>query len=65
VNILPVLHFGHLHGSKPVRLQRRIAKAAKQGRWAKAKALMHLVTKTFYAKLLAVLRLQLPFPERP
>ena len=38
------------------RLQRRIAKAVKQGRWAKAKALMHLVTKSFYAKLLAVLR---------
>jgi len=38
------------------RLQRRIAKAVKQGRWAKAKALMFLVTKSFYAKLLAVLR---------
>lgn len=38
------------------RLQRRIAKAVKQGRWAKAKALMYLVTKSFYAKLLAVLR---------
>jgi len=38
------------------RLQRRIAKAVKQGHWAKAKALMHLVTKSFYAKLLAVLR---------
>jgi len=48
------------------RLQRRIAKAVKQSRWAKAKALMHLVTKSFYAKLLAVvIRLQLPFPERP
>jgi RNA-directed DNA polymerase len=38
------------------RLQRRIAKAVKEGRWAKAKALMYLVTKSFYAKLLAVLR---------
>ena len=38
------------------RLQRRVAKAVKEGRWAKAKALMHLVTKSFYAKLLAVLR---------
>jgi len=38
------------------RLQRRIAKAVKQGRWAKAKALMFLVTKSFYAKLLAVFR---------
>jgi RNA-directed DNA polymerase len=38
------------------RLQRRIAKAVKEGHWAKAKALMHLVTKSFYAKLLAVLR---------
>ncbi|MBZ0242418.1 MAG: group II intron reverse transcriptase/maturase [Bacteroidales bacterium] len=38
------------------RLQRRIAKAAKEGRWAKAKALIHLLTKSFYAKLLAVFR---------
>ena len=38
------------------RLQRRIAKAVKEGHWAKAKALMHLITKSFYAKLLAVLR---------
>jgi len=38
------------------RLQRRIAKAVKEGRWGKAKALMHLVSKSFYAKLLAVLR---------
>jgi len=38
------------------RLQRRIAKAVKEGRWGKAKALMHLVSKSFYAKLLAVFR---------
>jgi RNA-directed DNA polymerase len=38
------------------RLQRRIAKAVKEGRWAKAKALIHLLTKSFYAKLLAVFR---------
>ena len=38
------------------RLQRRIAKAVKEKRWGKAKALMFLVTKSFYAKLLAVFR---------
>jgi RNA-directed DNA polymerase len=38
------------------RLQCRIAKAVKEGRWAKAKALIHLLTKSFYAKLLAVFR---------
>ncbi len=38
------------------RLQRRIAKAIKENRWGKAKALMYLVTKSFYAKLLAVFR---------
>ena len=38
------------------RLQRRIAKAVKEGRWGKAKALMYLVSKSFYAKLLAVFR---------
>jgi RNA-directed DNA polymerase len=38
------------------RLQRRIAKAVKEGRWAKAKALMYLISKSFYAKLMAVLR---------
>ena len=38
------------------RLQRRIAKAVKEKRWGKAKALMYLVTKSFYAKLLAVFR---------
>jgi hypothetical protein len=39
-----------------IRLQRRIAKAVKEGRWGKVKALMYLVTKLFYAKLLAVFR---------
>ncbi|MDA3816457.1 MAG: reverse transcriptase N-terminal domain-containing protein, partial [Prolixibacteraceae bacterium] len=38
------------------RLQNRIAKAVKEKRWAKAKALMFLLTKSFYAKLLAVFR---------
>ena len=38
------------------RLQRRIAKAVKEKRWGKAKALMFLITKSFYAKLLAVFR---------
>lgn len=38
------------------RLQIRIAKAVKEGRWGKAKALMYLVSKSFYAKLLAVFR---------
>lgn len=38
------------------RLQRRIAKAVKEGSWRKAKALMYLVSKSFYAKLLAVFR---------
>ena len=39
------------------RLQRRIAKAVKEGRWGKVKALMYLVSKSFYAKLLAVFRM--------
>lgn len=38
------------------RLQRRIAKAVQKKRWGKAKALIHLLTKSFYAKLLAVFR---------
>ncbi|TAJ06890.1 group II intron reverse transcriptase/maturase [Marinilabiliaceae bacterium JC017] len=41
---------------KVTRLQRRIAKAVKNRQWGKAKALMFLVSKSFYAKLLAVLR---------
>lgn len=38
------------------RLQKRIAKAVQKKQWGKAKALMHLLTKSFYAKLLAVFR---------
>jgi RNA-directed DNA polymerase len=38
------------------RLQRRIAKAVKEYCWGKVKALMHLVSKSFYAKLLTVFR---------
>jgi RNA-directed DNA polymerase len=38
------------------RLQRRIAKAVQKKHWGKAKALIHLLTKSFYAKLLAVFR---------
>jgi len=41
---------------KVSRLQRRIAKAVKKKQWGKAKALMFLVSKSFYAKLLAVFR---------
>lgn len=38
------------------RLQRRIAKAVKRKHWGKAKSLIHLLSKSFFAKLLAVLR---------
>ena len=38
------------------RLQRRIAKAVQKKQWGKAKALIYLLTKSFYAKLLAVFR---------
>ena len=38
------------------RLQRRIAKAVQKKQWGKAKSLMYLLTKSFYAKLLAVFR---------
>ncbi len=38
------------------RLQVRIAKAVKEGRWGKVKALQWLLTHSFYAKLLAVKR---------
>src|SRR3984893_758290 len=38
------------------RLQLRIAKAIKLGRYAKAKALQWLLTHSFYAKLLAIKR---------
>jgi len=37
-------------------LQMRIAKAVKENRWGKVKALQHLVTHSFYAKVLAVKR---------
>ena len=37
-------------------LQVRIAKAVKEGRWGKVRALQHLLTHSFYAKLLAVKR---------
>lgn len=38
------------------RLQMRIAKAAREGRWGKVNALQWLLTHSFYAKLLAVRR---------
>ncbi len=38
------------------RLQMRIAKAVKENRWNKVNALQHLLTHSFYAKLLAVKR---------
>ena len=38
------------------RLQMRIAKATREGRWGKAKALQWLLTHSFSAKLLAVKR---------
>jgi RNA-directed DNA polymerase len=38
------------------RLQCRIAKAVKEGRWNKVKALQHLLTRSLAAKLLAVRR---------
>ena len=45
------------HARREVRrLQMRIAKAVKAGRWNKVKALQHLLTHSFYAKLLAVKR---------
>ena len=45
------------HARREVRrLQVRIAKAVKAGRWNKVKALQHLLTHSFYAKLLAVKR---------
>jgi len=42
---------------KVLRLQRRIAKAVKVGQWGKVKSLVYLVSKSFYAKLLAVYRI--------
>ena len=38
------------------RLQMRIAKAVKEDRWNKVNALQYLLTRSFYAKLLAVKR---------
>jgi len=38
------------------RLQTRIVKAVKEGRWGKVKALTRLLTRSFYGKLLAVRR---------
>ena len=38
------------------RLQVRIAKAVKEGKWSKVKALQYLLTRSLYAKLLAVKR---------
>ena len=38
------------------RLQVRIAKAVKEGRWNKVRVLQYLLTRSFYAKLLAVKR---------
>ncbi len=35
-------------------MQKRIAKSIREGRWGKAKALQHLLSRSFYAKLLAV-----------
>ena len=35
-------------------MQRRIAKAIRQNKWGKAKALQHILSRSFYAKLLAV-----------
>src|SRR5512137_410262 len=45
------------HARREVRrLQIRIAKAVKENRWNKVKALQHLLTRSFHAKLLAVKR---------
>ena len=38
------------------RLQMRIAKAVKENKWNKVKTLQYLLTRSFYAKLLAVKR---------
>jgi hypothetical protein len=45
------------HARREVRrLQVRIAKAVQEGRWNKVRSLQHLLTHSFYAKLLAVKR---------
>ncbi len=38
------------------RMQARIVEATKAGRWGKVRALQHLLTRSFYAKALAVKR---------
>jgi RNA-directed DNA polymerase len=38
------------------RLQARIVKATKEGRWGKVKALQHLLTRSFSGKALAIRR---------
>ena len=57
---LPMNYWQSILWSKVIqkvnRLQRRIAKAVKEKHWGKAKALIHLLSKSFYAKLLAVYR---------
>ena len=35
-------------------MQKRIAKSIRQGRWGRARALQHILSRSFYAKLLAV-----------
>jgi len=42
------------------RLQCRIAKAVKEGRWNKVQALQHLLTRSLHAKLMAVQRVAAP-----
>jgi len=45
------------HARREVRrLQMRIAKAVKEGKWRRVKCLQYLLTHSFYAKLLAVKR---------
>ena len=39
------------------RLQRQIAKSVKEKKWRKVKSLQHIITNSFYAKLLAVRRI--------
>ena len=39
------------------RIQVRIAKSIREGRWGKAKALQHLLSRSFYGKLWAVKRI--------
>ena len=47
------------------RLQMRIAKAVKENRWNKVKSLQHLLSRSFYAKLLAVQRVTSNKERRP